>query len=680
MSRIFKYLLISVHFIVLPLSSSENRRLIAIIDILDDDFQDAHKTLNGKIILPGPECYILRNALRDEYSPIFVSKNIFQIFYNFFTFANKLINAHAPLEDVYAHSFSTKEYEYLSKIKKLVDLLLLQYQEAHNYINQSINNQKISLDKKLTVALDSMEFLKKKNIFLDSYLNLTQQLQLNNQSIILAETIITFYKAFNAQNWDLYVTKNDNYILYPKTYPAADFNKNKLRIKQPQDSPFIKKEFKDPFAIITYEGKLLIHDLDYFINNIPFNEKKPLDFIMIGHGSLGSKSIQVGGLLSQDFQKLVTVLGQANTRTFFYISCHNGGMTAKNVWFADHSIKDDVQHSFQNKFTTIVSPVTERPFVLFSPLWIRAWLETINNPRLLGSLITSNMLPYVAVPNFKQYFEYIPYSLSKAINFGLYNPLKTIFRDNKSDEVSQLALIKFPGTDWFSPEFLSNNIIEITKTTSALASFEKKPIVQLPNQIIVAISTPIIYATLVIENTKNLRILSLLPQDSAYKNTSNDITTYVKKVIIKDPACKKASYALKTLSAVIAPCSVIACDTSSKTPLFRKNFFIEEVVNAENKTIATQFAVTGYGTFFINNKTLYYIDEKNKITSDIPNQLRDIFEEVCNSAEQTIIQDKKKNSHTQTVTHKIGVMEKINNVIASKLALMKENKKFANEQ
>ncbi len=675
MNRFFKYLLISVYFT--QIYSSENRKLIALIDVMDDDIQKNHKVLKS-ITPPGPECYILRNTINDECAPIFVSKNIFESFYNFFIFADVLINAKKDqLRSLYGNTFSSKEYDYLKNIKTLVDFLLLQFQEAHNYINKSIEKQQPKAHQKINIAIEVIEHLKQKKLFLNDYQRLIEDLKLEDSSIILAESILTFYKSYNPEKWDLYSTKNDNYILFPKSYPADHFNKTKLYIKKPNKTPLIKKDFKDPLSAIRYEAKLLIYDLENFINNIPFEQKKPLDFVMIGHGQLGEKFIQVGGILSEDFQKLIVLLGQANTHTFFYVSCHSGGMTAKNVWFQDYSVDDDVRHSFQNQFTTIISPVTERAFTLFSPFWIRGWIELLQKQKDIGQLITKDIEPYIAIPNFKKYLEYAPYSLSKAISHGLYNPLKIIFSNDSSNEVSQLALIKFPGADWFSPEFLSDNVLEITKTSSAVASFEKEPIIQLPNQIIIAISTPIIYAPLVIEQTDKLRILSLLSQDSAYKNTSNNLTTYVKKMIIKDSKYKKTSDILKVLSSVnIAPCSVITHEeNSSEKPLLTKNFFIEKIENKEGKILANKFAVTHYGTFFINKETLFYINSKNEITSNVSEKLKSYFNEVCESAKKTIFEDQQKNDgHIQTVSHKIGIMEKIKNVILKKMAFIESKK------
>ena len=60
-----------------------HRQLIAIIDPGNEDAGQSESFCDGKIILPGPDSCILRNALRDQSAPIIVTKSVFKSFYNF---------------------------------------------------------------------------------------------------------------------------------------------------------------------------------------------------------------------------------------------------------------------------------------------------------------------------------------------------------------------------------------------------------------------------------------------------------------------------------------------------------------------------------------------------------------------------------------------------------------------
>ena len=57
-------------------AANEHRKLIIIIDTINDDLLQAKKLCNNKVIIPGPQGTLLRNALHDECAPIITSKNL----------------------------------------------------------------------------------------------------------------------------------------------------------------------------------------------------------------------------------------------------------------------------------------------------------------------------------------------------------------------------------------------------------------------------------------------------------------------------------------------------------------------------------------------------------------------------------------------------------------------------
>jgi CRISPR/Cas system-associated exonuclease Cas4 (RecB family) len=655
----------------------QHRKLIIIIDFLNEDKTQGEKFFNDNVIAPGPEGTLLRNALHDEIAPIVVSKNIFQTYYNFSVFSQAMIEKNITyLEKKYGKNPTEEAGDTMKNLHTLVHFLLQQYGEAKDFINTLLDGKEIKKD---SIIEKSLDHLAGQSLSLEDYAQLGKKLKTSEHLSHLAQYIISYYMIFNEHHWDIYTTQNNTIILFPKKYPIQDFNTQKLYIQQAKVAPLEPIQFEnlhEALTIMKYEGRLFVYDIEQLINNMPFEKRKPLDIFMVGHGVIQKKLFhQNAGLLAEDFQRLVATFGRSNTHSLFYLTCHGGGITAKKIWFKNKHIKNTADNTYQSPFITIISPATELPFNIFSPFWITAWVMTITKPKLGASLLKKDIDPYIPVPNLKKYFELIPQSIPKALEQGLYQPLQIPYGDQKSILSSQIALIKIPGTEWFSPQFYKDKVFEITKTRSARACAEHVAIKQPRSKEIIALSARAIFAPLIIHQTENLRILSLLSQDSSYQNTASHFTTYLKKVIIQDSTYESPLDILKHLSITnIAPCSVIPtpADDKQNEVEIKKDFVIDEIENSNGKIIAKKFTITPHGTFFVtkNNELHYFNSIESNITNQISQELEASFHDTYNSAKKTIENDENKedkSGRSQTVTHKINAMKNIQHVLADKL-------------
>ena len=662
-------------------AANEHRKLIIIIDTINDDLLQAKKLCNNKVIIPGPQGTLLRNALHDECAPIITSKNLFQICYNFFLFAQEMVEENTyDLEKKYGKQVTKNTNDTISHLKQLVAFLYNQYKTAQHEINVLLEDSSL---KKGSIVIKTLNKLGTEHLFVEDLVNLQKNLNISDDLISIAQSIITYYKIFLPNNWHMYMTQNRNYFLIPKQYPTEDFSKHRLYIKQIKEEQIIIKKDEDLLMKLHYEGKLFLNDIDQILNNMPFEERKSLDCFMVGHGLLKTNITHMNaGLLAEDFQKLITILGQGNTHSFFYMTCHGGGITAKKIWFDTPSSETNANITYQIPFITIVTPTTELAFRIDSPFWFTGWINSINNKPLLTSLITNSIDPYIAVPNIKKFFSSIGSSLPKALHDSLEKPLSIAFANNKSIQTSQLALIKFPGTDWFSPHIASEQVLEITKTKAAKATTEGKIIEQPLSKKIIFIATPVLYAPLVIHQTQDLQIVSLLSRDSSYKHAPNHITTYLKKIIIKDTTCKTIGETLTMLSLLnIAPCSIIPGQSieNGSTIEIKKEFVIDEIEDSNGNIIAKKFVITRDGTFFVTNKheLRYFGPNETKITALITDKLEQVFHTAYNSAKKRVLFDENKEENqarSQTVTHKMNAMQKIEKVLAERLLKIRGNK------
>ncbi len=655
-------------------SSNNHRRLIAIADVINEDYSQAKKFFNDSVALPGPDATILRNALQDENTPIITSKVIFDTCYNFYAFSHAMIEKDLNyLEKKYGKLITSNKKETTKNLYTITHFLFKQYKETKEHITTLIESGEKN---KRTIMNKTLFYLAKNKLSPADFDTLLKTVHLSNECVLLAQEIINYYHAFSAEKWDVYLTRNGNYVLFPKSYPTDTFSKKYLYLKHMKEEPIIIPESEDIIMMMGYEGRLFVYDLEQLINDIPFEQRKPLDLFMVGHGGLPNETASLSaGLLGDDFQRLIAVLGNGNTHSFFYLTCHGGGITAKKIWFSNKNLKNSSDAQFQAPFITIVSPATELPFNITSPFWIYAWYVAINTTSLTPWFIQKNMRSYVPLPDLKNFFSLITSSIPKALDGSLYRPLKLLYYNEPSITVSQLALIKFPGTDWFSPQFLLEKVLDITKTKSATATFENKSIEQDPSKKIIALSTPIVYAPLIIHQTEDLRILPLLSQDSSYQNSANHQTTYLKKLIIKDSVYPTAIGILKNLSSTnIGPCTVIpfANAAEKKMVQIKKDFFIDEIEGPHGNIIAKKFSITSDGTFFTdtNNQLIHFKPNTFQQTNDISKKLESSFDTVYASAKKTFEKDSNGNNNqeaSQTVAQKIQAMKSIENVLANKL-------------
>lgn len=654
-------------------STNEHRKLIIINDILNEDFDEDFIICNEKAMIPGPISLTLRNGIDAACAPIIASESLVYYLYNFMNVAHDFFEkSPQELEKKYGNQVTDHPQDTTQNVQKIAIFFMEQFQLMQHtayefYKKHNVFNAQQQDALAINLINEILKTLYESHHSIEEGNQLIQQLHISDTALDMAQLMVTFYRCFDAKNWHVFKTKHNNVVLVPISYPQHDFNyKNlaKISIEQIQKPSQLNNDTPN----IIQKNIDFITDIESFINdaNVSYEEKKLLDICMIGHGVMKAENGRIAGFLLSQFDNLISVFSKNKVFSLFYLTCHGGGMNAKKIWFNTLSKN-------QIPFLIIISPMTEQPFSINSPYWTEALYNAAKNQTfLLPYFLKKATLSYIPLPDFQEYFNNCEDKLPFAIDNGLYKPIELSYSDNTT-LASQIALIKFPGVEWFSPYFLHQKVLEITKTRAARASAERKKIVQTPNIDIIAFSTPVMYAPLEINQTKKLRFVSLIPYDFSYQSSPDKISVFIKMIIIHSSIYENPKDILINLAREnIAPCSVISLKSNSaKTSTLRKNFIIKKIEDVHGNLLATDFVVSGDGAFYRDGTTkkLHYFNlESGRPTTSLTSTQKASFDEAFKHLQDSFRKDQDLVT-SQGVQQKINVMKKLIDINTEKAVL-----------